>query len=117
MEVTGPPLQIFTAICALHPSTRSFARNHLVLSAALLALARAAPAPSASTPALPPNWFSIVHLACDRGEEAVHAAAGEALRAVSSAVDCSGEVDRCALSLPASVNEVKLTRSRVQAPR
>ncbi|BGP51780.1 hypothetical protein JCM10450v2_007736 [Rhodotorula kratochvilovae] len=86
--------EIFTAICALHPSTRSFARNHLVLSAALLALARAAPAPSASTPALPPNWFSIVHLTCDRGEEAVHAAAGEALRAVSSAVDCSGEVNR-----------------------
>ncbi|GAA5901009.1 hypothetical protein JCM8208_007589 [Rhodotorula glutinis] len=97
--------KVFAAVCALHPSTRSLARNHLVLSAALSALAASAPpplsssstsstSPSSPSPALPHNWNDVVRLACDRSEESVHAAAGDALRALSRAVDCSADIER-----------------------
>ncbi|GAA5936493.1 hypothetical protein JCM3775_000835 [Rhodotorula graminis] len=97
--------KVFVAVCNLHPSTRSLARNHLVLSAALSTLASSAPPPRSSsrtsssppsscTTPLPPNWGDVVRLACDRSEESVHAAAGDALRALSRAVDCTADIDK-----------------------
>ncbi|BGP03558.1 hypothetical protein RTG_03167 [Rhodotorula toruloides ATCC 204091] len=83
------------AVCNLHPSTRSLKSNQLVLSAALSALASSAPdsAIDATSLHLPPNWFDIVHLACDRSEQDVHDKAGEAIAAVSKAIDCRQQVD------------------------
>ncbi|GAA5998840.1 Cin1p [Rhodotorula paludigena] len=97
-------MTIFRAVCALHPSTRSLKSNHLVLTAALSALASSAPpspppsASSAEAP-LPANWFDVVYLACDRSEETTHEQAGEAMRRVSAAVDCRKEINRLLLDL------------------
>ncbi|BGP27717.1 tubulin-specific chaperone D [Rhodotorula toruloides] len=77
------------------PSTRSLKSNQLVLSAALSALASSAPtsAIAAANTRLPPNWFDLVHLACDRSEQDVHEKACEAIAAVSKAVDCCQQID------------------------
>ncbi|GJN94382.1 hypothetical protein Rhopal_007462-T1 [Rhodotorula paludigena] len=96
-------MTIFRAVCALHPSTRSLKSNHLVLTAALSALASSAPpspppsASSAEAP-LPANWFDVVYLACDRSEETTHEQAGEAMQRVSAAVDCRKEINRTTYS-------------------
>lgn len=86
--------QIFLSIVSiLVPCARQLKSSPITLAAALTALAASAPSPSPSA-VVPPEWFDLVLEACETINEEVHARAGEAVEAVSSAIECGKEVDR-----------------------
>ncbi|GAA5901804.1 hypothetical protein JCM6882_008678 [Rhodosporidiobolus microsporus] len=86
--------QIFTSTTALLvPCARQLKSSPLVLSAALSSLAASAPSSSPSPPSLPSDWFELVLKACEHADEDVHVRAGEAMGAVSAAVNCEKELD------------------------